>query len=606
MRKPNDGDAVSSNRRHGTSWIWPGTLMGRLGALLVALIVAATAVESLVDYRRNRVLAMERAHGELQAQTDLVAERLRREIHDRYRAVDLWPELEAAQDLAVDDLDRRLSASLLQLATSFGTGDLALGIDGEGTILAASEASLIGNSLGAAPYVLGLDTLPSLSKPSASSPSTTLVQVALLSNREEEGLPASTPEGRGAPVLTFAHAVRAQSDARFLGWIVLLTPWPELVESLAQELRVGLSIQGGGRSWYVGDSIQGWEGPWVTGARVLGGDLPETVEVSLRLPESAVLAPLSGAGIRLAGLAALFLVVMVPPLLFLLGVALRELRRLTQTAKSMDPENPGSFASISRSAPHEVRILASSLSEMLARLEASRIELARRESLAAVGVLAAGLAHEIRTPLSVLQASAEMLEREGSVTPREHELITFIQEEVARLARLVEDLLTFARPRPPELTPVALDQILARTAVSLESEAAEKRIAVDLDPGPVRVLGDAEQLYQVGLNLLGNALSVSGADTSVRLSTHLENGMGWLTVQDEGPGIDPEIIERIWDPLFTTRTSGTGLGLAVVKRIVEEHHGVIRVDSAPGAGARFAVGIPLTKDGSETPKGVVE
>jgi signal transduction histidine kinase len=196
-----------------------------------------------------------------------------------------------------------------------------------------------------------------------------------------------------------------------------------------------------------------------------------------------------------------------------------------------------------------------------------------------------------------------MLERDGTTTDREQELITFIQEEVARLARLVEDLLLFARPRPPELGPVELGQVLTRTTRALAGEAAEREITVDTDASPVRVRGDAEQLYQVGLNLLGNALSVSGPGTRVRLSTRQDEGMGWLTVKDEGPGIAPGIMERIWDPLFTTRTSGTGLGLAVVKRIVQEHHGLIRVDSRPGEGARFTVGIPLLEEGSEHPKG---
>jgi two-component system sensor histidine kinase HydH len=595
---------VSPDRRHEISWIWPATLVGRLGILLVALIVAATAFASLLDYRQDRILAMERAHTELQSQTDLVVERLRREIHDRYRSVDLWPELEAAQDLAVDDLDRRLSASLLQLATSYGTGDLALGVGTGGTVLAASEASLIGRELAGSAFFLRLDSLANAAPDTEGSPSSgSPVDVALLPNREEEGLPAQGVPGRDTPVLAFSHRVTAWADGRPLGWIVLLTPWPTLVESLAQELRTGLAIQGQERAWYAGDSIQGREGPWVTAVQTLGGDLPETMEVSLRIPESAVLAPLRGAGIRLAGLAALFLVVVVPPLLLLLRVALRELRRLTQTATAMDPENPGSFGEISPAAPHEVRILASALAEMLDRLEASRKELAHRESLAAVGVLAAGLAHEIRTPLSVLRASAEMLERNGTTTDREQELITFIQEEVARLARLVEDLLLFARPRPPELGPVELGQVLTRTTRALAGEAAEREITVDTDASPVRVRGDAEQLYQVGLNLLGNALSVSGPGTRVRLSTRQDEGMGWLTVKDEGPGIAPGIMERIWDPLFTTRTSGTGLGLAVVKRIVQEHHGLIRVDSRPGEGARFTVGIPLLEEGSEHPKG---
>ncbi len=586
---------MNTNRRHPTSWIWPTTLVGRLGTLLVALIVAATGVASLLDYRRDRLLAMERARRELQAQTDLVTERLRREIQDRHRSVDLWPELEAAQDLAVDDLDRRLSASLLQLATSFGTGDVALGIGAGGTVLAASDAALIGRGLGGSPY---LQRLESVGPPAGESTELPLnesaVTVFLLPDGEAEGLPVVGPPAEDQPVLAFSHRVTARADGRPLGWIVLLTPWRELVETLAGDLRWDLVIQGpAGRSWYAGDSIRGQGGPWVTTFRRLGDDVPEPLEVSLRRPISAVLAPLRGAGVRLAGLAGLFLLVVVPPLLFLLRIALADLRRLTRTARTMDPEHPGSFQEISGGAPQEVRVLASALSGMLDRLEKSRKELAQRESLAAVGVLAAGLAHEIRTPLSVLRASAEMLERFGTASEREQELVTFVQEEVARLARLVDDLLLFARPRPPEPGPVELHAVLDRTVRALGGEAKEKEITLDVDAVPVRVRGDGEQLYQVGLNLLGNAISVSEPRTRIRLSTREAEGMGWFDVRDEGPGIDAENLERIWEPLFTTRTSGTGLGLAVVKRIVEEHGGAVRVESEPGKGAHFEIGIPL-------------
>jgi len=220
---------VSPNRPHGTSWIWPATLVGRLGALLVTLIVVATGVAYLWDYRRDRDLAMERARRELQAQVDLVAERLRREIHDRHRSVDLWPELEAAQELAVDDLDRRLSASLLQLATSFGTGDMALGIGPEGTVLAASDASFIGMELAGSAYLLRLESVAPPSGEMTGLPlGPSAVTVFLLPDGREEGLPANGAPEDGRETLSFSHRVTGRADARPLGWIVLLTPWREL------------------------------------------------------------------------------------------------------------------------------------------------------------------------------------------------------------------------------------------------------------------------------------------------------------------------------------------------------------------------------------------
>lgn len=259
----------------------------------------------------------------------------------------------------------------------------------------------------------------------------------------------------------------------------------------------------------------------------------------------------------------------------------------------MDPDRPASFEGMPGAGPHEVQVLASALSAMVERLEKSKKELAHRESLAAVGVLAAGLAHEIRTPLSVLRASAEMLQRDGTAGDRASELIAFIQEEVARLARLVDDLLLFARPRAPELGSVELDGVLKRTVRALSGEADAAGISLDVEAVPVRVRGDPEQLYQVGLNLVGNAIQASPPGSHVRMGTAERDGRGWLTVEDEGQGIAEENLERVWEPLFTTKKAGTGLGLAVVKRIVEEHQGLSRVESTPGVGSRFSIGVPL-------------
>jgi len=598
-------------------------LLGRLGILLVALIVGATAVATVWDYSQYRNLAIDRAQRELRAQNDLVVERLRREIHDRYRAVDLWPELEAAQDLSVDDLDRRLSASLLQLASSFGPSDLALGIGAGGIVLSASDAGFIDLDLNGSPFLFRLDHLltsptdsggpgPDPSPTGSRSPGTgevpsspsSTVAVQLLRSRREEGLPPLNPDLEDGSVLTFSHRVTSRVDGHPLGWIVLLTSWRPFVDSMAQELGPELLVEGPDGPWYEGDSIRNQTGAWVQAVETLGGDIPEPLTVSLRTPTATVLASLKGAMFRIAALAALVLLAVVPPLLLLLRAALKDLRHLSRTATAMDPESPGSFEGISHGAPHEVRVLASSLSGMVDRLERSRKELARRESLAAVGVLAAGLAHEIRTPLSVLRASAEMLERGDGPGPREEELISFIQEEVARLARLVDDLLIFARPRLPELSPVDLREVGFRTERALASEASDGKILLETHLDPVHVMGDAEQLYQVGLNLVGNALHVSDPGSSIRISTHIDSGFGWLTVEDQGRGIDPEHLEKIWDPLFTTRSSGTGLGLAVVKRIVEAHRGQIHVENRPGAGAVFTVGIPEAGEDSRDPVAV--
>ena len=244
-----------------------------------------------------------------------------------------------------------------------------------------------------------------------------------------------------------------------------------------------------------------------------------------------------------------------------------------------------------RGAPREVHVLAGALQEMVERLERSRHELARQESLASVGAMAAVLAHEIRTPLAVLRGSADMLQKRLADDARGRELVALLQEETDRLSRLASDLLVFARPRPPERAPADLADVAARAASMLVDRyrGADVRLEVATLPAPVRA--DADQLGQAALNLLGNALEVSRTGTRVRLETGAAAGLAWLRVADEGPGIPPENLERIWLPFFTTRRGGTGLGLPIVRQIVEAHGGRAEVETSP-AGTRISLVLP--------------
>ncbi len=212
----------------------------------------------------------------------------------------------------------------------------------------------------------------------------------------------------------------------------------------------------------------------------------------------------------------------------------------------------------------------------------------RAERLAAVGTLAAGLAHEVRNPLNSAQLQLDLLERrahKGNLTA-ETVLATsqVVREELQRLERLVSDFLAFAQPRPLELKRVVANDLVKKVVDLVTPEVVERGISltVDLDHGAGTIKVDPPQFRQVLLNLLRNAMEAMGHQGTLRVSTRGPDEEGNLSfgVADSGPGFPEEA--PVFDAFYTTKEGGTGLGLAIVHRIVTDHGGAIQVRSAPG------------------------
>jgi signal transduction histidine kinase len=212
--------------------------------------------------------------------------------------------------------------------------------------------------------------------------------------------------------------------------------------------------------------------------------------------------------------------------------------------------------------------------------------LLRSERLAAVGTLAAGLAHEVRNPLNSAALQLTLLERRldrgdapGTVLPIAH----IIKSEIDRLDRLVREFLAFAQPRPLEPRPVDVGELFASVAglIAPEADSLHVSIAVDISPGTPAVLGETERLRQVLLNLTRNAVEAMGdGGGQLRLAARGTGADVEIAVEDDGPGFGEDL--PVFDAFFTTKTHGTGLGLAIVHRIVADHGGTIRVESRPG------------------------
>lgn len=214
--------------------------------------------------------------------------------------------------------------------------------------------------------------------------------------------------------------------------------------------------------------------------------------------------------------------------------------------------------------------------------------LRRTDRLAELGAMAATLAHEIRNPLAAMRGAAQMLAGEnGSDTSRT--LTEILMKETDRLSSLVRDFLLFARPAAPQRNPVDLDQLARDLAAMVQSDPLSRGVEIDVQAKPAPAFADADQLRQVVLNLLRNALVAAGPGGRVKVATDVREGRPSISVWDSAGAIPPENLKKIFDPFFTTREGGTGLGLSTAHSIVGAHGGVIDVTSSPRDGTQFVV-----------------
>jgi len=227
-------------------------------------------------------------------------------------------------------------------------------------------------------------------------------------------------------------------------------------------------------------------------------------------------------------------------------------------------------------------------------VRALKKEVERTRRLAAVGRLAAGVAHEIRNPLSSIKGFATYFKERYSDVEEDRRTAEIMIREVDRLNRVIGELLEFARPMTLDRKPVQPGVIVRHALKMIEARAADQEVLIDsrIQPGPVPM--DRDRMAQVMLNLLLNGLEAmpGGGTLSVTVDVDDSNRYARFTVRDTGKGIAPDDLTHVFDPYFTTKSSGTGLGLAVVHKIVESHGGEVHVESEQGKGTTFTVLLP--------------
>jgi signal transduction histidine kinase len=242
----------------------------------------------------------------------------------------------------------------------------------------------------------------------------------------------------------------------------------------------------------------------------------------------------------------------------------------------------------------EVGELTQSFLGMIEDLEKSHENLVRAAKLAVVGEMAATMAHEVRTPLGIMRSSAQMLQREPGLSETAQEMLDFILSENDRLNTLISTLLDCARPRPPQFAEHRLHHIAQRALDLLAMQAQRKNIHTLLlaRASDDLLVCDEEQILQVLLNLVMNAVQILPPGGEVILRSAGITGGLVLNIDDDGPGIAEADRPKVFDPFFTQREGGIGLGLAVVQQIIRAHGAIIDVQDSPQGGARFHIFFP--------------
>lgn len=246
----------------------------------------------------------------------------------------------------------------------------------------------------------------------------------------------------------------------------------------------------------------------------------------------------------------------------------------------------------------EIGELERAFTDLLKELERSREHVTQTAKLAVVGEMAAIMAHEVRTPLGILSTSAQWLKREPDLSPEGREMAQFILDETDRLKKLVTTLLECARPREPLMREQNLHEIITHAVDLLAMQARKKSLKIDLVLQAIKpeIVCDNELLIQVFLNLIHNAIQFVPDNGLIRITTTGARNQLTVTIADNGPGIAETDYKSLFDPFFTRRPGGVGLGLTVTRQIVMAHHGKIYASASEWGGACFTIELPLNQD----------
>ena len=315
--------------------------------------------------------------------------------------------------------------------------------------------------------------------------------------------------------------------------------------------------------------------------------------VSLRDPERHAVLIVAGAG------AVAICAVLIVVLAYVIQRPMVELQEKIAQVSEGNLDVAVSFAQRN----DEIGDLGRNFNHMMQQLRESRAEIerlhrtqiSRAEHLATLGELATGLAHEIRNPLAGIAGVIEIVGRDLPATSPARAVVKDVRLEITRISRTLTDLLETARPRRPDVRRSNLNTTVEHAVMLARQQVLSRPIKIELQKASdlPEVEHDSDQVHQVLLNLLLNAVQALEGPGTVRVEIGSREGYASVVVSDNGRGIPPQNLPNIFRPFYTTKGEGTGLGLSLAHRIVEDHHGRIEVSSVVGKGSRFEVLLPF-------------
>jgi signal transduction histidine kinase len=580
------------------------SLRSRLMVFALGLVTLPGVAFALIAFSGTRAALEREVAIQLQQTAERGADALRAALEHARHDARAWARQDVMRDLLIGDLDKRVSRALQNVRGDGATYADILCADRNGIVVAASRGDWVGRAIDAWP-----------------------AQAAW--RRGEEVLAGPHPiDGTPRRVLELAVPI-ANPDAagERIGALILLHDWRPL-EALLDGIRATLASLGkrvaalvidrdgaviGGVD-FDGDPARdsplagvGWAldapaaGPMLVGAAaVADAGVPWSVLIVERRAEA--LAPVHRVRWQWTAMIAGLLVVGLAVAIGMARQVSRPLEEVTRATSHLAALPDLDLPSLPVRAHDEVGQLTESFNRMTGELKRSREQALSAAKFAFAGELAAMIAHQVRTPLSVMRSSAQMLAdprraRSGEQT----ELVGTIVAEVDRVEQVVTGLIELARPLEPRPAPTALGELLSRAATFAAAHAERQGIHLHCEPGGdgPRAQCDPEQLYQVVLNLVVNAMQALPAGGSLWLrGLSPSGGMVGFAVADDGPGVPAAIRDQLFRPFVTGRDDGTGLGLAFVERVVKAHRGRVSVHSEPGRGTVFEVRLPVAEGGT--------
>jgi two-component system sensor histidine kinase HydH len=556
----------------------PSSITTRLAVFAIALTSLTATVIGTVSYSRARHALEKEAQSRLALLAHDVADHVHREIADRVADITNWSHLDVMRAVLYRDVDKQLAQFLRQIVGERQIYRAIVCVGADGTVVAAAGEDIppIPSLASARPRLFVMPTTPG-------------------GDERSLGFAAAVPDPEN-PALHVATLFVLLEPRRLIDTIqASLRPTGAPLQ-LTVQTQTGeevLTTSDTGSSGATADEDRLWGaasvGPLVT------ADGP-SLEVVVGEPARVALAAVTGLRTTLLRVGALVLAIG-----SLFGVLLAwrisdPVRRLTTTVRRITASGRFEPVDFPRAAG-EVGVLANAFQMMMESLATAQAEALVQSRRAFLGEIAANVAHEVRTPLAVLKTSAQLLARQQLPPEEQRQLAANVSAEVDRLNEVVTKLVDLARPRPPRHRAESLETILERTVTFFGPQAAKLGVEISLAThGALHVHGNGDELYQVFLNTIHNALQAMAGPGALRLRCYPDGTWSAIEIEDSGPGFSPDVLARAFTPFCSTKADGTGLGLAISKRIIEEHGGTISVENATRGGALVRIRLPLRSE----------